>query len=85
MNEYDSYKNSCKYQSGFCYGYLLGCTEATIKNIQIISETETEPDLLGIPTDYYEEIISIINKYPSYSLEHQAKKVIFESTHLPYY
>lgn len=41
-------------------------------------------ELFAEQPGYYDEIREIIQKYPNYESEHLAKKIIFESTWLPY-
>ena len=72
------------YAEGFHTGYLIGMTKSLITAIRKLSETECSEYFESYPSEYYEEIVAIMNKYPNYKLKRLAEKVLFESTYLPY-
>ncbi len=88
-----------KTEYGYGQGYLQGTLQSRVEIIiNILTDEEDNDDERNMPgrdiikklmpmrdiDEYINEIISIISKYPAYSTEHKARKVIFESTFLPY-
>ena len=75
------------YYEGFKYGVLLGqvkCIVGMIRCCLAMNWSIEEDEFLSQYPDFCREAVEIIKKYPNYSVEHLAKRVIFEATFLPY-
>lgn len=74
--------------AGFDEGCLVGLVEGIIAIIDLLQDPsipnkDKAKEKLSDP--FYAEASEILKKYPNYSLEHQAKRVIYEATYLPPY
>jgi hypothetical protein len=66
------------YEQGFEEERLIGRLQIIVR---IIKSNLLLEDELRLPTDAYNEIKDIINKYPSYSNSRLTKRVSFECTY----
>ncbi len=83
----DAYNASYRegFERGKREGFLIGGAEIVVSLVKESSESEEVRRALQTlyPQEYVEEVKAIIAKYPHYSREHLARRVIFEATYLP--
>lgn len=77
----DGYRKG--YSKGFLEGQMLGFLEIVVNCVRKNPELGKALYREYLGDEYYTEIISIIDKHPTWSTRHLAQRILFEATHIP--